>query len=138
MDPGEMGIENALEFSVSENDYGVVVLKLCEQLKQAAKTTTDSEAELTALKVAKNACKSPEWIDEHFGNDLTLYMEAAVIAAHLSPNLIAFLVTDDHSFFRTFFWSSRAEAILVNLIASTLKIKPSLEVLLAGQVIDGM
>ena len=55
MDPGEMGIENALEFSVSENDYGVVVLKLCEQLKQAAKTTTDLEAELTALKVAKNA-----------------------------------------------------------------------------------
>ena len=76
----------------------------------------------------------PEWIDEHFGNDLTLYMEAA---AHLSPNLIAFLITDNHSFFRTFFCSSRAEAILVNLIAST-KIKPSLEVLLAGQVIDGI
>ena len=55
MDPSEVGIENALEFSVSENSYGMVVLKRCAQLKQAAKTTTDSEAELTALKVAKNA-----------------------------------------------------------------------------------
>lgn len=109
MDPSEVGIKNALEFSVSENDYGLVVLKLCEQVKQATKTTTDSEAELTALKVAKNACKSPEWIDEHFGNDLTLYMQAAVIAAHLSPNLIAFLVTDDHSFFRTFFFFGHQE-----------------------------
>ena len=139
-DPAEVGIEElyGIHFGMTDQTVRSVAELLGSGIRNAVLVNPpDEKNELQLLTPAFIVFQSDTWLVKYMA-DLRLYMETCIASSKNPGNLIQFLVTDDHGFFKVFIQSMIAESVLQRETMKILELNKCVRVRLAGEIIPGV